>query len=183
VTADALEVHDSGEKRGVNRGKDKLKPRQKRAVEAFVGQAKGNKTAALKAAGYPKSVAESQTGREWTPDMQAYARELLDKEGITDAVVVAKHKQLMLRSKVPVVYKGKITAWVADNDVQARMVQLAYGIRGLLKPETNLRVVVDMVVNAMIAVVVEYVPKEKQAAALDAMERNIIVPKPGATAG
>lgn len=141
---------------------ERLSPRQKRAVEAYVGPAKGVKKKALELAGYPPSVAATKQGREWTGDMQAAVRELMDREGITDAMLVRKHKTL-LNAKSHVFTRDGDEHLVPDNDCQARMVQLGYQVKGMLKPEVNIELVADGIVREFVEVIEKYVPPEKRA--------------------
>jgi hypothetical protein len=150
-----------------------LKPRQKRAVEAFVGPAKGQKKQALLMAGYPASVASHQAHREWTPNMAAYARQLLDREGITDQVLVRKHRILLDAKRHVFGPKGKLHRF-ADNDVQARMVQLGYQVKGLFKPDTDTARIVTGLVEAFGGVMVEFVPREKQRECFKVLEDRLV---------
>jgi hypothetical protein len=131
-------------------------------VEAYVGPAKGVKKKALELAGYPASVAATKQGREWTGDMAAYARQLMDKEGITDAMLVRKHRSL-LNAKSHVFTRDGDERLVPDNDCQARMVQLGYQVKGMLKPEVNIEVVADGIVREFVEVIELYVPANKRA--------------------
>jgi hypothetical protein len=137
----------------------KLSPRQKRACEAFVGEAGGQKKKALELAGYPASVAATKQGREWTADMQAYVRELMDREGITDALLVQKHKSLL---EARTVFMGEVTT-APDNTVQGQMLKLAYEVKGMLKPTVNVELVADQISQQFVEVVELYVPAEKRA--------------------
>lgn len=143
---------------------ERMTPRQKRAVEAFVGPAKGVKKKALEMAGYPASVAATKQGREWTGDMQAYCRELMDKEGISDAILVRKHKSLLNAKKHMFLQDGDERI-VPDNDVQARVLQLGYQVKGMLKPEVNVEIVAEGIMRQFVEVIETYVPAEQRAEA------------------
>lgn len=143
---------------------ERMSPRQKRAVEAYVGPAQGVKKKALEMAGYPASVAATKQGREWTGDMQAYSRQLMDKEGITDAMLVRKHRTL-LNAKSHVFTRDGDEHLVPDNDVQARMVQLGYQVKGMLKPEVNVEIVAEGIMRQFVEVIETYVPAEQRAEA------------------
>ena len=158
--------------RPVRADPSKLKPKQKRAVEAFVGPAKGEKKKALMIAGYPESTAAKCQAREWTPDMTAYARQLLDAEGITDQVLVRKHK-LLLDAKYPMVVGRKLHRF-ADNDVQARMVQLGYQVKGLLKPDTDTARIVSGLVAAFGQVMIQFVERDKQRECFRILEDKLV---------
>lgn len=158
--------------------KRKLSPRQKRAAEAFVGKAKGSKKKALLLAGYPKSVATKCQAREFTTDMQAYVRELLDREGISDSYLVKQHKALF-HAKTAHYFDGVKIDETPNSEARYNAVKLGYSIKGLLKPEVDAQQIIQIVVQSVTAVITEFVPKPKQDAAFAAIQRTIIAPATG----
>ena len=150
----------------------KLSPRQKRAAEAFVGPGKGNKKKALLLAGYPESVATTKQGREFTPDMMTYVRELLDREGITDSYLVKQHKKLF-KATTPLTFEGEIVHWAPDNSTRLQATKLGYELKKLLKADVDTAGVIDRLVGVFIRVVVEFVPEAQKGKVLEQLETEL----------
>ena len=146
-----------------------------KAVRAFVGEAQGNKTAACRKAGYAETTAEHQATRVLgTPKAQTAIKAILDAHGLTDEALVAKHGELLNAHAVEF-YKGKRVDkdQVIDAAVQTAALELAYKVKGHLKQYIVVEQVVEVMVDAVLPLILEYVPKDKHAECADAILKRV----------
>lgn len=144
----------------------KLSLRQQRAAEAYVGPAQGQKTAACRQAGYEETTAEHQASRViGLPAVQAEIGRLLELKGLTDEVVVEKHRAL-LDARFTRFFKDEVVADCEHNDVQLKAVELYYQLTGRLKHRVEIEGEVQHVVECLVQSVHRHVSDRAVVAAI-----------------
>jgi phage terminase small subunit len=150
--------------------------KRQRAAESFVGEAKGNKTRAMKKAGFAPTTAEHKQAQVFNdPRVQQEIRKLLLDVGLTDEVAVKKHKAL-LDAEVTKFFKDRAVANTTDNRTQLEALTLYYELTGRVKRGVEINVVVQQWTERVLLVVERYVPVDKRAECLDQIIADLLAP-------
>jgi len=154
--------------------KGPLPERRKRAAKEFVeGEKRGNKTGAMKKAGFAAATAEHhQTEVFRDPRVQAEIVNLLREKGLTDEVVIEKHREL-LDAEATKWYQDQELATETDNQTQLGAVELYYKLRGLLSQKVELEIVARSWSEHVVRIIAKYVPADKRAACLNEVIRAV----------
>jgi hypothetical protein len=153
--------------------KGKLPEKRRRAAVAFVGEAKGNKTKAMRQAGYTDATAEHHQDRVFDdPRTQGEIRRLLDAADLSDSNLVTKLKALTT-SEVTHFYKDEAVANCSDNKTRLEAVRLALELRGHLRKHIVVDQVVTLIVDDIVPVILQFVPEDKRAECSDAILKRV----------
>lgn len=151
---------------------------EKRAktAAAFVGTAKGNKTAAMKKAGYSTTTAEhGQSAVFGDPRVQGEIKRLLEDAGLTDAVVVKRHREA-LDAVAEKFFKTEKIGDLTDHHTRLDAVALYYELTGRIKRGVEINVVVQQWTEYVLQIVKKYVTDDKRQACLDEIIRELSTP-------
>jgi len=158
-------------KRTAARRKTPLTHKEQQTAVAFVGEAKGCKTDAMKAGGFADATAEHQQKRTFDkPRVKQEIRRLLDDVGLTDEH--AARRLLECTNAEVTKYAGPISLGNhVAHDVRLEAVRTFFQLTGRLNNKVEIEIVVKSFTERIVQVVETYVPADKRGLCLDEIIR------------
>jgi phage terminase small subunit len=151
----------------------KLPERRRRAAVAFVGKAKGVRTEAMRQAGYSRAMAEHHQSRVFEdPRVSALITRLLEEEGLTDKLVVRRHRQA-LDANITKHYQDQSLGEFADHQTRLQAVELFYRLRGLMTQRVEVEAAVSIWSEHVVRVIQKYVPRRHRQTCLSEIIRAL----------